>query len=80
MSPVDCDDVLKQVWLFLDGELGEAEFEEIRVHITECGECGSRFEFQRRFLTLIEQKCQEGPLPDTLRQRLFKLLEDTDCE
>ncbi len=75
MHDVDCEHILRQVWLFLDGELDETQFQEIRIHIAECSECGSRVEFQRRFLALIEQKCKEGPLPEPLKKRLFKLLE-----
>ncbi len=75
MKPIDCDEVLGQVWRFLDGELDEAQVREFQVHIAECGECGSRVEFQRRLLAIIQIKCKAGPVPAHLKQRLFRLLE-----
>ncbi len=75
MNPVDCEHVLDQVWLYLDGEISEAEFQQIRGHIAECTDCGSRYEFQRRLLAIIEQKCKEGPMPEALKRRLFELLQ-----
>ena len=75
MKPIDCDEVLGQVWRFLDGELDELEVQEFQVHIAECSECGSRVEFQRRLLAIIQTKCKAGPVPAHLKARLFRLLE-----
>ncbi len=75
MKHIDCDHVLCEVWRFLDGELDEAHVQEIQVHIMECEDCGSRVEFQRRVLAIVEMKCKEGPVPEPLKLRLFKLLE-----
>ncbi len=75
MRHMDCEEVLGQVWRFLDGELDKAEFEEIQGHIVDCMECGSRIEFQRQLLAIIEIKCKGDRIPEHLRQRLFKLLE-----
>ncbi len=75
MNTLDCEQVLRQVWTFLDGELDDAQSREIQAHIAECADCGPRFEFQRRLLALIEQKAKERPISEHLKQRLFKLLE-----
>ncbi len=76
MSEIDCEQVLEFVWQFLDGEVDEAHYHEIEIHIAACAACGPRYEFQRRLLALIETKCREGPVPVALRQRLFQLLEE----
>lgn len=75
MSEIDCDQVLKLVWQFLDGEMDEAHYQEIGAHIAECAHCEQRVSFERRLLILIETKCQEGPVPVELKRRLFKFLE-----
>jgi mycothiol system anti-sigma-R factor len=77
MTELDCEQVLEQVWTYLDGEMTEVEYLEIRAHVSECEGCGDKYEFQRRLLALIEAKCREGVhVPGKLKQRLFRLLEE----
>lgn len=81
MTELDCEQVLEQVWSYLDGEMSEVEYLEIRAHVAECEGCGDKFEFQRRLLALIEAKCREGVhVPGELKQRLFRLLEEPAAE
>lgn len=76
MTDLDCEEVLQQIWSFLDGEINEARYQEIQAHIAACADCGPRYEFHRRLLALIEEKCREGPIPMEIKQRLFRLLEE----
>ncbi|HXF83743.1 MAG TPA: mycothiol system anti-sigma-R factor [bacterium] len=75
MAELDCEQVLEQVWSYLDGELSEDAYLEIQAHVAECEGCGSKYDFQRRLIELIERKCREGPIPAELKQRLFRLLD-----
>ncbi|HEU4797958.1 MAG TPA: mycothiol system anti-sigma-R factor [bacterium] len=75
MTEIDCEQVLEQVWSYLDGELEETAYIEIQAHVAECAGCGPKYDFQRKLITLVEQKCSEGPIPVELKQRLFRLLE-----
>jgi mycothiol system anti-sigma-R factor len=75
MSEIDCDQVLNLVWQFLDGEMDEVHYQEIEAHVAECANCEQRVSFERRLRTLIETKCEEGPVPVELKRRLFKFLE-----
>lgn len=76
MTELDCEQVLQMVWQFLDGEIDEARYVEIQMHVTACAECGPRYEFQRRLMALIQQKSREGPVPMELKRKLFRLLEE----
>ncbi len=75
MREIDCEQVLEQIWSFLDGEMDERAYLEIRAHVAECTGCGPKYEFQRKLLALIEAKCREGPIPADFKQRLFSLLD-----
>ena len=75
MAEIDCEQVLERVWSYLDGEMTEEAYLEIRAHVAECEGCGSKYDFQRRLFDLIERKCKEGPIPVELKQRLFQLLD-----
>ncbi len=76
MRRIDCDEVLHEVWGYLDGEIEEARYVEIQAHVEECAGCGPRYEFQRRLMALIQIRCKHGPLPESLKQRLFRLLDE----
>ena len=76
MRHIDCEDVLDEVWEFLDGEIEESRYVEIQSHVEECAGCGPRYEFQRALLTIIQIRCTQGPLPESVRRRLFRLLEE----
>ena len=76
MSELDCEHVLQMVWGYLDGEVSEEEYLGIQVHIAKCADCGPRYQFQRRLMVLVEQKCREGSVPEALKRRLFRLLEE----
>jgi mycothiol system anti-sigma-R factor len=77
MRHLDCEDVLREVWSYLDGEVEETRFLEIQAHVEECAGCGPRYEFQRRLIMIIQTRARQGyPAPEILRQRLFRLLEE----
>lgn len=76
MSELDCEQVLVMVWEYLDGEINEEQYRGIHTHIEKCADCGPRYEFQRKLMALVERKCQEGPIPADLKQRLFQLLKE----
>lgn len=77
MRPLDCDEVLHVVWSYLDGEIEETRYFEIRAHVEECAGCGPRYEFQRKLMTLIQIRARQGhPLPESVKERLFRLLEE----
>ncbi|HEY3248608.1 MAG TPA: mycothiol system anti-sigma-R factor [bacterium] len=75
MRRLRCDEVLHEVWGFLDGEIEETRYVEIQAHVEECEGCGPRYEFQRRLMTLIQIRCKQ-PLPESVRQRLLRLLDE----
>jgi len=74
---LDCEEVLHEVWSYLDGEVEEERYLQIRSHVEECAGCGPRYEFQRRLMYIIQIRARSGhPVPESLRQRLFRLLEE----
>jgi mycothiol system anti-sigma-R factor len=64
----DCQDVIQQLWEYLDGELPRGEAEEIRLHLSECADCNPQYEFQLRFLDALVRAyaAREVPQPEFL--------------
>ena len=70
----DCDEVLREIELYLDRELGPAEYAEIERHLTGCGTCLQRKEFRQGLRVLVARKCGPQPAPDELLRRIKDLL------
>ena len=70
MSPTDCEHVLQQIELYLDGELVESLRIEVERHLGGCGACTGHAEFQQRLKDAIRSKCGCHEIPPELIERL----------
>jgi len=52
---IDCDQALRQIFEFLDHELGEEQRDAMQHHLHTCKSCFSRLEFER----LLKGKVRE---------------------
>ncbi len=66
----DCQEVLAQIELYLDGELDEALGFEIREHLDACGPCLGHSEFQQRLKDLLRSKGRCSEVPAGLLERI----------
>ncbi len=76
MSGIDCEQVLRDIEAFLDGELPEGRAARLEAHVHECSECLDRREFRRAVVALVRRSCAaEEPsveLPARIRRALFR--------
>jgi len=70
----DCDEVLREIELYLDRELDRTECVEIEHHLTGCGSCLQRKEFRVSLRALVAKKCGPDPVPTELLERIKELL------
>jgi anti-sigma factor (TIGR02949 family) len=52
---IDCHDVMKRLWEYLDGELPPDEHTALREHIAMCARCNPQYRFQLTFLGVVAQ-------------------------
>ncbi|MCA1727088.1 MAG: mycothiol system anti-sigma-R factor [Actinobacteria bacterium] len=76
MSETDCEAVLKQVELYLDGELETVTYTEIEVHLTGCSSCMKRVEFRSALQRIVRAKCGSEPVPGDLMARIRDALRE----
>lgn len=76
MSPIDCDEVLKQIELYLDGELDPAAYAEVGQHLGACGPCLDHSEFKRHLRELLKAKCGCGEVPPHVMEKVRYTLFD----
>ena len=72
--PLSCDEVVREIWDWLDHELDQMRWDELQVHLSTCTGCTEHMDFAREFL----RKVREAPLPsgdlDALRDRVRSAL------
>lgn len=70
MSETDCEHVLRQIELYLDGELVGVERVEIERHLEGCSPCSGHSEFQLRLKQMLAAKCGCDEVPMALVERI----------
>ncbi len=77
---VDCSAALRELYVFLDGELTPERRQLIRYHLDECGHCGSTAVFEAELRHVISARCRRDPVPESLRAKVAQLIADLDQE
>lgn len=70
---VDCEDVVRELWDWLDDELPADRWDDIRAHLATCEGCSEHVAFARSFLDHVHQPADDGGT-DALRERVRKAL------
>lgn len=69
----NCDDAIRELYGFLDGELTDERRRRIRDHLDECSPCLEVFDFEAELRNVVATKCREQ-VPDSLKQRIAEAL------
>ena len=75
----DCNETLRELEAFLDGELSGDVRQAIDSHIGGCNHCLEAFDFHAELKAVIREKCQNDEMPPGLLARIEHCLgEDLD--
>ena len=74
-SEVDCNEAVRQLYHYLDGELTNVRRVQISVHLDECGWCGEAAEFEAELRMVIANRCKDR-VPDALKARVAAALRE----
>jgi len=66
----DCDEVLAEVWLFLDQECNQTRRDLLRHHLDECHPCLAQYGLEEKLKELLARKCGGEHAPHTLKAKL----------
>lgn len=75
----NCEETLKEIERFLDGELDPLVEGQVTYHLSDCNPCMQRTEFRRHVKDLVHDKCAERDLPPGLAERIEELLGADDA-
>jgi mycothiol system anti-sigma-R factor len=71
----DCDDTLREMEAFLDGELSDDAVTTLRGHLDGCPDCFQAFDFQAELKAVIAEKCHQDRMPPGLLARIEQCLQ-----
>ena len=75
----DCNETLRELEAFLDGELSDEAQQGIHTHLDGCLDCLQAYDFHAELRTVIRQKCSNDEIPASLLSRIEQCLgEDFD--
>jgi mycothiol system anti-sigma-R factor len=77
---IDCDDVLRDVYLYLDDETDETLKNRIRQHLDGCAPCLRQFGLEQDVRSLIARCCGNDQAPQTLRERISLRITEISIE
>ena len=67
---IDCDQILNEVYLFLDLECSDERRTAIQTHLDECGPCLRQYGIEQEVKALVARCCGNDRAPAELRDRL----------
>jgi mycothiol system anti-sigma-R factor len=76
-EPGDCNDILRELYTFVDGELTIERRAHIKAHLDDCLPCFEAYDFEAELRIVISQRCRDT-VPDELRSRIARALETDD--
>ncbi len=74
----DCQEALREVERFLDGELEATLHVRIEEHLSACSPCMQRAEFRRHLKILVSSKCAESEVPAVFETRIIRMIRELD--
>jgi mycothiol system anti-sigma-R factor len=68
---VPCTEVLATVYSYLDGEMDDGDYREIRLHLEECGPCLREYGLEELVKKLVHKCCGHESVPGELRAKVL---------
>lgn len=77
---ISCQEVVRVMWEYLDGELDAERRARIREHLEICPHCREQFTFEGAFLRAVARHLDEAGDTDALRFRIEQALSSYDAD
>ena len=67
---MDCEETIRQVYFFLDGELTAYRRWQVSRHLNRCPPCQHGYDFELEVRQLVAKRCGGDEVPPELKQRI----------
>lgn len=78
LSATECEQILEEIEVYLDGEVSPEECRRIEQHLADCPACFDREHFQRSLREIIRRKCGSAEMPAGLADRIRRAISSAD--
>jgi mycothiol system anti-sigma-R factor len=78
MADSDCNETLRELYQYLDGELTDEDRQHIQGHLDDCSPCLEAYDFEAELRLVVRHRCIEQA-PESLRERIARVLEGEGC-
>ena len=75
----DCNETLRELYQYLDGELTDEDKRHIQGHLDDCSPCLEAFDFEAELRMVVRSRCTDQ-VPESLRDRIARVLESEGCQ
>lgn len=76
----DCEETLRELDRFLDGELSDHAKSHIHHHLEGCVDCFQAFDFHAELKIVIARKCNSDEMPPGLMDRIQQCFQTVASE
>lgn len=66
----DCNETLRELDVFLDGELSDDQQAAIKHHLDGCMDCLGAFDFHAELKIVVREKCNNDEMPPDLLSKI----------
>ena len=70
----ECNETLRELYLYLDGELTDSDRVHIQQHLDDCSPCLEAFDFEAELRLVIRNRCTDHA-PESLRERIARAID-----
>ena len=74
----DCEETLREIERFIDGEIEAPIRIEIEEHLSDCPPCLQHAEFRRHVKVIVSRKCAEAQVPDEVTAKILRMIRQLD--
>lgn len=75
MTPLTCEQAVKQFFAYLDRALTGEAFENLEAHLAECLACCDKLAFSRQLDAFVRGHLPDNPVPAALEARVRRALD-----
>lgn len=76
IPPLDCEEVVRELWDWLDDELPRERWSAIQDHLANCTGCSEHVTFARGFLSKVAEPVPAAADFSTLKEKIRTALEN----
>ena len=73
---INCDEVLKHLYEYIDKQLEDIPYEEIDEHLKLCRHCCQPYDFEIKLREMVTNSCFQQKAPPLLKKKISEIINE----